>query len=76
MKNITISLEDALAKWVRIFAAQHELSISKMIANLLREKMLGGSSYEKAKNDFLKKPAKTLRSSVKQAYPKRSELYE
>ncbi len=45
MKNITISLDEAVARWARVAAAQAEMSLSAYIAGLLRERMEREADY-------------------------------
>jgi hypothetical protein len=46
VKNVTISLDDELARWARVAAAKQELSLSAYLAALLRERMDRDSEYE------------------------------
>jgi len=48
VKNVTISLDDELARWARVAAAKQELSLSAYLAALLRERMDRDSDYEVA----------------------------
>ena len=40
MKNVTITLDDDVAKWVRIRAAELDSSMSRLIGELLKQIML------------------------------------
>ena len=73
-KNITLSLPENVARWLRIWAAENDSSVSKMLAELLKEKMDADKSYDQAMHRFLKTSPKRLKS--KGRYPRRSELYE
>jgi len=52
MRNVTITLEEEVALWIRIEAAKQETSVSRLVGEMLREHMqteqpmrrLGGSS--------------------------------
>jgi len=48
LRNITITLEESLARWVRIEAATQETSISRFLANILKERMKDGDEYDAA----------------------------
>ena len=48
MRNVTLSLDDELARWARVAAAKQELSLSAYLAALLRERMDRDSDYEVA----------------------------
>jgi hypothetical protein len=52
-KNITITLEENLARWARIEAARSETSVSGFLANLLKERMARKDDYEAAKRRSL-----------------------
>ena len=53
LRNITITLEESVARWVRIQAAMQETSVSRFLANLLKERMKGNEEYEAAKQRAL-----------------------
>jgi len=36
MKNITIKLDNDVAKWVRVWAAEHDTSVSRILGNILK----------------------------------------
>ncbi len=54
MKNITITMEDAVANWVRIEAAKRNASISRLIGEWVGEEMRRQDSYEQAMRAALK----------------------
>jgi hypothetical protein len=74
LKNVTITLEEDVARWARIRAAERETSVSRLVGALLREKMLEDQSYEAAMHEYLARPARKLRKSTVR-YPRRAELY-
>ncbi len=39
MKNVTILLDEETVRWARIHAAEHNTSVSRLVGELLREKM-------------------------------------
>jgi hypothetical protein len=53
LRNITITLEESVAKWARIQAASNEVSVSRFLANLLKERMKENEEYEAAKQRAL-----------------------
>jgi plasmid stability protein len=75
MKNITITLEDEVARWTRIKAAEHEMSVSRYVGQMLREKMRGEAEYEKAMQYFLSRKPSNLKRP-KDKYPSRDKLHE
>jgi hypothetical protein len=72
MKNVTISLDKDTAAWARLHAARRNVSLSRFVGELLRERMRQSREYEEAMRGSLAE--KPLR--MKGEYPKRSELYE
>lgn len=66
LRNITITLEEDLARWARIEAARKDTSVSQFLAELLRERMRENDSYEQAmrralaRKPFLKTDGKYL----------------
>ena len=73
MKNVTITLDEKTAAWVRIYAAQHNTSVSRMVGDMLQERMSSQREYEEAMRRFLSKPP--FKSSGAR-YPTRDELYD
>lgn len=55
MKNITITMDEAVADWVRIEAARRNTSISRMVGEMLAEKMLHTDAYQRAAHDWASK---------------------
>ena len=39
MKNITITLDEQIAAWVRMAAAKRKMSVSRLIGDLLHDRM-------------------------------------
>lgn len=72
MKNITITLDDQAAAWARVQAAEHNMSLSRFVGELLRNKMRHSREYERAMRAALAE--KPLR--LEGAYLKRDELYD
>ena len=48
LKNVTITLDEEVARWARIEAAQKETSVSRLLGEILRERMLRNDAYQKA----------------------------
>lgn len=57
LRNITVTLEESLARWARIEAARRELSVSRFLATILEERKQGRDRYEAAmKRALSRKP--------------------
>jgi hypothetical protein len=75
MKNVTITLDEEVARWARIRAAERDTSLSRLVGELLREKMAEEETYQAAKQQYLSQLPVQLKSrEVK--YPTREKLYE
>lgn len=75
MKNITITLDEATASWVRVHAAQHNMSVSRMIGEMLHERMQRSREYDQAMRRFLSKmPVRLGRPD--ETYPTREDVHD
>ena len=63
MKNVTITLEEEVARWARIMAAKQNTSVSRLVGELLREKMLEEQNYQIAMQQYLSQPPNVLKTS-------------
>ncbi|MBI4208682.1 MAG: hypothetical protein HY538_03115 [Deltaproteobacteria bacterium] len=74
MKNVTITLEEEVAQWARVWAARQNLSVSRLISRFLRRRMLEETGYGAAMKQFLSRRPQVLKKGGR--YPSRGELYE
>ena len=74
MKNVTITLDEEVARWARVQAAEHNTSVSRLVGEMLREKMLAEKSYQMAMDQYLSQPPRELKDPAAK-YPTREELY-
>lgn len=75
MKNITITLDEATAAWVRILAAKEGKSVSRLLGELLQERMRHAREYDDSMRRFLGKKPVRLRSTGSR-YATRAELHD
>ena len=75
MKNITVSLQDDVARWARVWAAEHECSMSRMLGRMLEERMREQNGYEVAMREFLAVEPRPLRKAG-EGLPSRDEIHE
>ena len=75
VRNVTITLDEETARWVRVEAARHDTSVSRWVGQLLDERRRSTLKYERARHAYLtrggvalKRPGATL--------PSRDELHE
>jgi hypothetical protein len=73
MKNVTVTMEDSVAEWARLEAARRNTSVSRLVGELLAEKMRHDGDYERAFRDWQQKQ-RTWKSDGS-PYPKREEIY-
>lgn len=52
MKNVTITLDEKIVRWARLCAAERATSVSRLVGDMLREKMLLEEGYESAQRQF------------------------
>jgi hypothetical protein len=75
MKNITITLDERTAAWARIHAAERGKSVSRLLGEILQERMREVRDYNDAMRRFLaRKPVKFR--WVDGTRPMRDELYD
>ena len=74
-RNITIKLDEDLARWVRIHAAERETSVSQLVAEMIRGLMREKEDYDAARRLFLSVEPSALREAGG-PYPDRDELYD
>ena len=53
MKNVTITVEDTVLEWVRIEAAKRGSSVSRLVGEMLAEKMQHDDAYARALREWL-----------------------
>lgn len=53
LRNVTLTLEESVARWARVEAARQDLSVSRFLANILIERMKENDEYEAAKGRAL-----------------------
>ncbi len=78
MKNITITLEEHVANWSRVWAARHQTSVSRMLGELLAEKMAQEERYTEAMNAYLSVGPAPIAADLgaEHPYPARESLHE
>jgi plasmid stability protein len=74
MKNVTVTLEEEVARWVRVRAAEQNQSVSRYLGDMLRKQMSEEKTYGEAMDRFLSR--KPSQISEAEAYPARETLYE
>ena len=75
MKNVTITLDEKTATWARVHAARHNTSVSRIVGEMLQQRMAEFREYDEAMRRFLAKAPVRLKRAGKR-YPTRDELHE
>ncbi len=73
MKNVTVTMEDSVADWVRMEAARRNTSVSKLVGEMLAEKMRHDDAYERAMREALEFKSFGASSGP---YMTREEIYD
>jgi hypothetical protein len=73
MKNVTVTMEDSVADWARMEAARRNTSVSRLIGEMLAEKMRYDDAYERAMREALE--FKSIGTSDGR-YLTRDEIYD
>jgi plasmid stability protein len=60
MKNVTVTLDEETARWVRIEAARRDESVSSLLRDLVREHIGGRESYRAAMARYLSREPRKL----------------
>jgi hypothetical protein len=55
LRNVTVTLEEPVARWVRVEAARMDTSVSQYLGGVLKQQMTASSQYEAAKRRALKR---------------------
>ena len=74
MKNVTVSMEEGVADWARIEAARRNTSVSRLVGEMLAEKMRHDDAYERAMNEWLSRDR--VWKSGGTPYPGREETHD
>ena len=74
MKNVTITLDEKVLKWARIWAARHNSSVSRLVGEMLRQRMVEEEGYKALMKQHLSSKPEKLKKTGR--YPSRDELHE
>jgi hypothetical protein len=73
LRNVTVTMEEDVARWARIEAAREDTSVSRLLGDILKERMSAEHRYEKAmKRALARKPF----GKSEGAYLTREELHD
>ena len=75
MKNVTITLPEDVARWLRVRAAEDDRSVSRWIRELLERKRRREDDYEIAMKRYLAREAREI-DWFGGCRPSREDLYD
>jgi hypothetical protein len=75
MKNVTITLDEDVAHWARVEAAKRDTSMSRLVGEMLRERMRSVDAYEEARRQFFAIKPRPLQSGDA-SLPSREEIHD
>jgi hypothetical protein len=75
VRNVTITLDQEVARWVRVQAAKADTSVSRWIGERMREQMQQAEAYQEAMDLFFSIRPRQLRDDDA-AYPTREEPHD
>ncbi len=73
MKNVTITLDEEVARWARVRAAELDTSLSRLVGQMLKDHMLADKGYDTARRRYLSRKATLISTG---AYPRRYDLHD
>jgi len=74
MKNVTIKLENDVAHWAKVWAAEHNTSVSQILGSLLTRMKKEKVGYAQAMQQFISVTPQPLKDAS--SYPSRDDLHE
>lgn len=74
-RNVTVALDEETARWARVEAAKQDISVSTLLARLLRDQMGRAERYEESMERFLS-PSPTKRKWGSAQYPSREGVHD
>lgn len=75
MRNVTITLDEEVVRWTRIRAAEGDTSVSRLVGELLRDKMRDERNYKISMQNYLDQSPLVLKKKGDD-YPDREELHD
>jgi hypothetical protein len=75
LKNVTVTLDEETFAKARVRAAERNLSLSRLMSDVLRRELQHESEYEAAYRAWRARKPFALKGAP-QPYPKREELYD
>lgn len=74
-KNVTVTLDEETARWVRVEAAKQDTSVSRFLGEVLAERRRRAEGYQAARASFMAREPRPLRKPGS-PLPTRDEIHE
>lgn len=74
-RNVTVTLDEETARWVRVEAARRDTSVSQFLGEVLAERRRRAEGYEAARASFMARGPDRLRREDT-PLPSREEVHE
>ena len=75
LRNVTVTLDEETARWARLEAARRDTSVSRVLGEILEERMADEAAYASAKARYLAQ-APGLHREPGRPLPTRDELHD
>lgn len=75
MKNVTVVLDESVARWARVRAAELDTSVSRLLGDLLRREMERELTYQTEWRQYVVREPQPL-SQPGSVYPTRDSLHD
>lgn len=73
-RNVTVTLDEGTARWVRVEAAKKDMSVSQYLGELLADRRCRHEGYEAARQRYMAREPRPLRLAGDRL-PTRSEIH-
>jgi hypothetical protein len=74
-RNVTVTMDEGTARWVRVEAAKRDMSVSQYLGEVLAERRRLAEGYDVARERFMTREPRPLRTPGA-ALPRREALHE
>jgi hypothetical protein len=71
LRNVTITLDEEVARWARVRAAEANTSVSRLLGEELRRMMRQQQQFDRARRDFQRIDSAVISDD---RYPRREDL--
>jgi hypothetical protein len=73
LRNVTITLDEEVALWARVRAAEANTSVSRLLGEELRRMMRQQQQFDRARRDFQRIESAVISD---RPYPRREDLHD